>query len=160
MEKSSTSMSLAEYVVPNAVLCDMDVADKEDALRQLVDALVAAKAFSKAKGATVINAIIARERKATTGIGNGVGIPHARSDVTKNIVMAIGKVRSGLDFGAVDGERVRVILLLVSPESRQEEHLRVMRRIVQIVRDPYQCKRLLGCSTPDSFMDLLSEIGS
>jgi mannitol/fructose-specific phosphotransferase system IIA component (Ntr-type) len=152
-------MALAEYCVRDAILPEMDVDDKEEAVRLLVDALVKAKAIPKTKGPAISAEIVERERQATTGIGNGVGIPHARSDNAKKLTIAIGRVPSGIPYGAVDGERVRVIILLVSPKSKTDEHLAAMKSIVKIVRDPYQCKRLLGCSTPDSFMDLIAEIG-
>ena len=123
-----------------------------------MDALAVAKAIPKTKSGMIRDEIIERERQATTGIGKGVGIPHARSAHAKNLVLAVGRVPEGIPFGAVDGERVRVILLLVSPQDHTEEHLAAMKSIVKIVRDPYQCKRLHGCRTPDSFVDLFAEL--
>lgn len=150
---------LREYCSPEAILCHMEAVDKEDAIRQLVDVLVAAKRIaSKPKAALIRKEIVERERQATTGIGKGVGIPHARSKHAKNLSLAIGRIPRGLDYGAVDGERVRVILLLVSPDRSTDEHLAAMKTLVSIVRDPYQCKRLHGCATPQSFLDLLAEL--
>jgi mannitol/fructose-specific phosphotransferase system IIA component (Ntr-type) len=151
-------MPLVDYCVRDAILSEMEAGDKEDALRQLVEALAAAKAIPKAKANLIRNEIIERERQATTGIGKGVGIPHARSAHAKRLVIAIGRIPEGIQFGAVDGERVRVIMLLVSPQDHTEEHLAAMKSIVKIVRDPYQCKRLHGCRTPDSFVDLIAEL--
>lgn len=151
-------MALHEYCIKEAIICDMEAGDKEDAVRQLVAALSDAKAIPKTKAAAIRKEIIERERRASTGIGNGVGIPHARTTSAKKISIAIGKIPGGIDFGAVDGERVRVILLLVSPQSAKDEHLKVMKTIVGMIRDPYQCKRLHGCSSADSFVDLLAEM--
>jgi PTS system nitrogen regulatory IIA component len=151
-------MALVDYCLKEAILCDLEVSDKEDGIRQIVHALAAAKAFPKTKAKSILSEIVDRERQATTGIGNGVGVPHARSQHAKKVVMGIGRVAGGIDFGAVDGERVRVILVLVSPEKSRADHLAAMKSIVQIVRDPYQCKRLHGCDTPESFLGLLSEI--
>ncbi|MHC4959355.1 MAG: PTS sugar transporter subunit IIA [Planctomycetota bacterium] len=156
--KAEPKMVLAEYCVKDAILADLEAADKEDALRQLVEALAAAKAFPKTKRKVVADEIIDRERQATTGIGSGVGVPHARSEHVKQIVLAIARIPGGIDYGAVDGERVRVMLLLISPKAEHEAHLAAMKSIVQIVRDSYQCKRLLGCSTSESFVDLLAEL--
>jgi len=151
-------MALSEHLVKDAILCDLEVADKEDAIRQLVDALVAAKAIPKTRASAVAEEIISRERSATTGIGGGVAVPHARSEQVKSLILAIGRVPGGLEFGAVDGDKVRVIVLLLSPKGDRDLHLKAMKSVVQIVRDPYQCKRLLGCSTAESFIDLLSEL--
>lgn len=151
-------MALVEHLVKDAILCDLEVADKEDAIRQLVDALVAAKAIPKTRASAVAEEIISRERSATTGIGGGVGVPHARSEQVKSLILAIGRVPGGLEFGAVDGDKVKVILLLLSPKADHDLHLKAMKSIVRIVRDPYQCKRLLGCSSAESFIDLLAEL--
>jgi len=150
-------MALREYCNPEAVLCDLEAADKEDVVRQLVDLLAESKAIPKTKATAIRKEIIERERRATTGIGNGVGIPHTRTSHAKKISIAIGKIPSGIDFGAVDGERVRIILLMVSPDGSTDEHLAAMKSIVSMVRDPYQCKRLHSCTSPDSFMDLIAE---
>lgn len=152
-------MTLRDYCVASAILPQLDAADKEDAIRQLVGALAAAKAFPKTKTDTVLKEVIERERQASTGIGRGVGIPHARSAHVKQIVLAIGRVPRGVEFGAVDGERVKVILLLISPKEDDGQHLAAMKHIVAIARDPYQRQRLISCGTAESFLDLLAEIG-
>lgn len=153
-------MPLLDYCVRGAILPDMEAADKEDAIRQLIAALVESGKLPAAKVRSITNDVLGRERQATTGIGQGVGVPHARTKHVDQIRIAIGKVASGLDFESVDGERVRVILLIISPDTKAkaEEHLQVMKSIVKIVRDPYQCKRLHGCTSAESFLDLLSEI--
>ena len=153
-------MPLLDYCNPDAILPDLEVSDKDDVVRQLMDALVKARSITKPQRPKVLIEIMDRERQATTGIGHGVAIPHARSAVVKTLVIAIGRVPEGVDFAAVDGERVRVIILLISGKDKTDEHLAAMKAIVQIVRDPYQCKRLHGCKTAESFMDLLGEIGT
>ena len=151
-------MALHEYCIPDAILCDLDAADKEDAIRQLVDALVASKALTAKKGTAIAKEIIDRERQATTGIGNGVGIPHARSGNVDKVLLSFGRIDGGIDYSAVDGERVRVLVLLISPKKATDEHLAAMKSIVGIVRDGYQCKRLVGCKSAESFVDLLREL--
>ncbi len=152
-------MTLRDYCVAGAILANMDAADKEDAIRQLIGALAAAKAIPKAKTDAVLREVIERERSATTGIGRGVGIPHARSTHVKQVVLAIGRVPRGVEFGSVDGERVRLVLLLVSPKEGNDEHLAAMKGIVTIARDAYQRQRLISCASAESFLDLLAEIG-
>jgi len=151
-------MTLRDYCIDGAILPQLDAADKEDAIRQLVAALAAAKAFPKTKADAVLKEVVERERQASTGIGRGIGIPHARSAHVKQISLAIGRVKAGLEFGAVDGEKVKVILLLLSPKSADADHLAAMKSIVTIARDPYQRQRLISCATAESFLDLLAEI--
>jgi mannitol/fructose-specific phosphotransferase system IIA component (Ntr-type) len=151
-------MALHEYCIPKAILPDLDAADKEDAIHQLIDALVDAKALTRKKADAIGKEIIDRERQATTGIGNGVGIPHARSKHVDKILLSFGRIEEGLDYAAVDGSRVRVLVLLISPKDATDEHLAAMKSIVNIVRDGYQCKRLIGCRSAASFVDLLKEL--
>lgn len=151
-------MSLHEYCNPDAVLCSLEASDKQDALNQLVDALVATKAVPKTRAEDVRREILSRESQASTGIGRGIGVPHARTELVKKMAIAIGRVPDGIPFGAIDGEPVKVIMLLVSPASKPEEHLAAMKAIVGIARDPYNSKRLQGCLTPESFIELLAEV--
>jgi len=151
-------MGLHQHCIQEAILCDLEPADKEDAIRQLIDALVAADVLTTRKGNAIAKEVIERERQASTGIGGGVGIPHARTKGVDRVVLTFGRVPDGFDFAAVDGERVRVIVLLLSPADAAEDHLAAMKSIVGIVRDNYQCKRLIGCKTADSFIDLLKEL--
>ena len=152
-------MTLKDYCVAGAILPNLDAADKEDAIRQLVGALAAAKAIPKAKTDAVLKEVVERERSASTGIGRGVGIPHARSAHVKQIVLAIGRIPRGIEFGSVDAERVRLVLLLVSPKEGNDAHLAAMKSIVTIARDPYQRQRLISCASAESFLHLLAEIG-
>ncbi|MFI5403696.1 MAG: PTS sugar transporter subunit IIA [Planctomycetota bacterium] len=152
-------MTLRDYCVAGAILPNMDAADKEDAIRQLIGALAAAKAIPKPKTDAVLREVVERERSASTGIGRGVGIPHARSAHVKQIVLAIGRVPRGVEFGSVDGERVRLVLLLVSPKDDNDKHLAAMKSIVMLARDPYQRQRLISCASTESFLDLMAEIG-
>lgn len=152
-------MTLRDYCVAAAILPNLDAADKEDAIRQLVAALAAAKAIPKPKADAVMKEVVERERQASTGIGRGVGIPHARSGHVKQIVLAIGRIPRGVEFGSVDGERVRLVLLLISPKENNDAHLAAMKSIVTIARDPYQRQRLISCASAESFLQLLAEIG-
>ncbi len=152
-------MTLRDYCITAAILPNIDAADKEDAIRQLVTALAVAKAVPKAKTDAVLREVVERERQASTGIGRGVGIPHARSAHVKQIVLAIGRIPRGVEFGSVDGERVKLVLLLISPKEDNAAHLAAMKSIVTIARDPYQRQRLISCASAESFLDLLAEIG-
>ena len=151
-------MTLHEHCISDAIICDLEPADKEDAIRQLVDSLVEAKALDAKQGTAICKEIIERERKASTGIGNGVGIPHARSKHVDRVIMTFGRIDGGFDFAATDGQRVKVLCLLITPKDSTDEHLAAMKGIVGIVRDSYQCKRLVGCKSAESFVDLLREL--
>jgi len=151
-------MALHDQCIPEAFLCDLEPADKEDAIRQLVDALVGADVFTTRKGNAIAKEVIERERQASTGIGSGVAIPHARTKAVDRVILTFGRVAGGFDFAATDGRKVSVICLLLTPAAAADDHLAAMKSIVAIVRDNYQCKRLIGCKTPESFIGLLKEL--
>ena len=135
-------MALHDQCIPEAFLCDLEPADKEDAIRQLVDALVGADVFTTRKGNAIAKEVI----------------PHARTKAVDRVILTFGRVAGGFDFAATDGRKVNVICLLLTPAAAADDHLAAMKSIVAIVRDNYQCKRLIGCKTPESFIGLLKEL--
>ena len=99
-----------------------------------------------------------RERLGTTGIGRGIAIPHVRFDKLDGILIAVGQSSSGIDFAAVDGERVKVVFLVLSPESHRETYLEALRWVSSMGRDEYNNKLLLGAVTSKDFAELFQDI--
>jgi PTS system nitrogen regulatory IIA component len=78
-----------------------------------------------------------REKLGSTGIGQGVAIPHGKSDATQNLVGALGVSKRGVEFEALDGEPVHVIFLLVAPHESQGQHLKALSRISRLLKDKF-----------------------
>ncbi len=88
------------------------------------------------------NAILKREKLGSTGIGNGVGIPHAKSGKVDGFIIAFGRHLSGIDFGALDGEKTYLFFILASPEADVGGHLKILADISRLVKDKFIIERL------------------
>ena len=119
-------MKLREMVVETAVVPALKSVKREDAIAELLDALVSAGAAPKAMRDELLKAIIKRERKGSTGFGHGVAVPHAKTDLVDAPIAALGISPSGIDFSSLDRQPVHAIFLMLSPESKPEDHLAAM----------------------------------
>jgi len=151
-------MRFSKVVSKKNIFSELDSGDREGALREMVGRLKEHGELTDADVETVLDGLMARERLGTTGIGKGVAIPHVRFDKLDNLLVAVGHSSTGVDFAAVDGDRVKVIFLVLSPESKRDEYLEALRWVSSIGRDEYNNKLLLGAKTPKEFMELFQDI--
>jgi mannitol/fructose-specific phosphotransferase system IIA component (Ntr-type) len=119
-------MRLSEIVVRDAIIPDLSATDRDQAIAQIVDALVAAGALTPELQDEFVKAIIKREKRGSTGFGHGVAVPHVKHPAISRMAVAVGISRAGIDFNALDKQPVYSIFLLLSPEDRPEDHLDAM----------------------------------
>ena len=119
-------MKLSQIVVRKAILPDLAAAKRNDAIKELVAALVAAGTIGPDLRDPFAKAVIQREDRGSTGFGHGVAVPHVKHSAVKKVAVAGGISRAGIDFNALDRQPVHAIFLLLSPEDRPEEHLDAM----------------------------------
>ncbi|MBD3335116.1 MAG: hypothetical protein GF355_06335 [Candidatus Eisenbacteria bacterium] len=148
-----TTMTLSELLVPEGVALDVSVRTKEDAIQTAVDLLAGAGIVAQ-KG-QVVRALVERERIMSTGIGNGIAIPHSQSSAVQRLALGILRPRDGIDFEALDGKPVRLILTIVGPEERGG-FIRVLARVSRLLQDGSLQKKLLKARSPE---DVISAIG-
>jgi PTS system fructose-specific IIA component/PTS system nitrogen regulatory IIA component len=119
-------MRLQELIDRPELIAIVDVGDKVAAISLLVERLVTAGRLARDDAEDAMRALLKREALGSTGIGRRVAIPHARVSYVSSPVAALGIVRNGLDFAAVDAELVSVLFLLLSPEGSDREHLEML----------------------------------
>ena len=124
-------MRLIEILKPQNIKVPLDARSKNDAIAELVNLLAANGEITDAK--KVLDAVLEREATRTTGIGNGLAIPHGKCTGTLDLVMAIGKAATPIDFAAVDGKPVTVIWLLGSPPDKTGPHIHALARISRLM---------------------------
>jgi PTS system nitrogen regulatory IIA component len=134
-------MKLADFIVPDAISADLSSTDKDAVLAELAGLLARVCPKHSAKAITQI--LSERERLATTGIGDGVAIPHGKSEQLDVIKGAVGISREGVDFDAVDGGPVRIFIALLAPLASTGDHLKALARVSRILKDPQVRARLL-----------------
>ena len=98
----------------------------------------------------IINALEERESKMSTGVKKGIAVPHARLNTIEGVKGVIGISHKGIDYDALDGEPVYVVFMLLSSDKDASLHLRVLKRLAQLLDDPEFCKNLLSQSDPES----------
>lgn len=128
-------MKIMDFLNKKAISVNIKAADKEGVIRELVDIL--ARATDIKNEEELVKAILAREALGSTGIGQGVGIPHAKSQAVKELVAAFGLSRAGVNFDSLDGEPVYLFFLLIAPEESAGPHLKALARISRVLKDKY-----------------------
>lgn len=121
-------MKLSDIIPRKAVLEELKATDKEAAIRELVD-VIRESHDVKLKTADVMALLMGRESRGSTGIGDGVAIPHEAVEGLKEFVGAFGRSSSGLDFRAIDGEPVHLIFVILHPKDRIDDKLKLLKKI-------------------------------
>lgn len=122
-------MKLTEIVSRGAVIAPLQSQDRDGAIRELIDALVESGVCDAASKDAVLLRVLERERKLSTGFGRGVAVPHAKHPNNPGMAAAVGISHRGVDFASPDKQPVYIVVLLLSPEERPEDHLRAMEAI-------------------------------
>ncbi|HEG43699.1 MAG TPA: PTS sugar transporter subunit IIA [Phycisphaerales bacterium] len=122
-------MRLSDIVCNAAVVPEMEASERDEVIVELVTALAKAGKIDQDKCRTIANAVIKREKDASTGIGKGVAVPHVKHKDVKEVVAAIGGKSDGIDFSSLDKQPVYSVILLISPAADPDKHLQAMENI-------------------------------
>jgi PTS system nitrogen regulatory IIA component len=150
-------MKLMDFVVADAIQPGLVVATKEEAVRALVSSLKSCGTIKSEDEDGVVAAIMKREELGSTGIGNGVAVPHTKHASVDSLVATVGLVTGGVEFASLDGEDVFIIFLLVSPPDRPGDHLRGLENISRHLRNQNFCNFLKQSRTAKDVIELLRE---
>ncbi|MEQ8770972.1 MAG: PTS sugar transporter subunit IIA [Phycisphaerales bacterium] len=150
-------MNLLEILTPECVRAPLESADKHAAIVELVDLLAAAGKVSDA--GALKDAVWTREQTRTTGIGHGLAIPHGKSDTMNDLALAIGKPALPMDFEAIDGQPVQLIVLLASPPDRTSDHIQALAQISRLVSMESFRSELYGADSGEAIYELLKTQG-
>ena len=130
-------MNIMEFLDERAVSTDVKSQAKEDIIRELVELLVNAGSIKEKDTGRLVQILLKRESLGSTGIGQGVAIPHGKADFVTKLVAAFGVSRGGVNFDSLDGERVHLFFLLVAPEDSAGPHLKALARISRLLKDKH-----------------------
>ena len=150
-------MRLSELLQPDAVMLRVRDVDKWQLIECLTDVLVTSSRLSNPKRTPVLEALLARERSMSTGMENGVAIPHCSMDEVDRTLVALGVSSEGIDFESIDGRPTHLILLLVTPKNRTKVHIRTLAEIAKLLNDEQFRSRLVTAETPANVLELISE---
>lgn len=148
-------MKILDFLAGNCVLTELKGKTKKEVISELVDVLAKNK-LVKNTGKTV-EAIIKREGTGSTGIGQGVAIPHAKSGDVSKIVASLGISKPGVDFDSLDGEPVYIIFLMVAPPESISEHLQAIAKISRLLKDKFFRQSLRDAQTAQEIIKTIKE---
>ncbi|MEX0714375.1 MAG: PTS sugar transporter subunit IIA [Pirellulales bacterium] len=150
-------MKFVDFVSREAIRADLTAEDKESVIREMVQALLDAGKLAGGEFESIIKAILKREELGSTGIGRGVAVPHTKHPSVERLVGTVAVSTEGVDFNSLDGEKVNLFFLLISPPDRPGDHLRALENVSRQLRDETFCKFLKQAKNPEEIVQLLDE---
>ena len=146
-------MRLSDILKPQDIKIPLEATTKTDAIAELVNLLAANGEVTDPK--KMLEAVLDREATRTTGIGNGLAIPHGKCNGTPDLVMAIGKATTPIDFQAIDGRPVTIIWMLTSPQDKTGPHIHALARISRLMTIDKFRQSVAGAKTSQELYDLI-----
>lgn len=140
-------MRLLDLVGPKNVKVDLDAASPEEAVEELLAILVERGALAAAACEGVLNAVLERERARSTGMENGVALPHGTVRDLPGVVAAVGTSRAGIEWSTLDGQRVRIVVLVAIPQSHWQVHVKTLAGIARLLCDSEFRDAILAAET-------------
>lgn len=128
-------MKLADVIVAEAIIPELSANDRDGVVREIVTALTATLKLGDDVVASIVEAVLERERGGSTAFGKGVAIPHAKHSAIQGVVGAIARSRRGVEFRSLDREPVNLIVLLLGSPDCHDEHLSALERVFRFVRE-------------------------
>ena len=150
-------MTLNEIVQTEHIVPELKATNRWEAIDELVDTLVANGAIVKTDRDAVIDVVRTRENSMSTGIGYGIGIPHASTDLIENVIGALGRSKTGIDFEALDNQPVILVVLFLVPQGQFQKHLHTLANIARQLHNSEFRTALENAEDASSICQILSQ---
>lgn len=147
-------MNLKKLLTKDSILPDLQADTKQGVIEEIIGFLSASGKFTGKTAA--IQAVLAREEKMSTGMQNGIAIPHGKTDAVNQLVAAVAISRAGVDFDAMDGKPCHIFILTLSPENRAGPHIQFLAEISKVLSRPNLREQLLSATSAEEMLNLLT----
>jgi mannitol/fructose-specific phosphotransferase system IIA component (Ntr-type) len=152
-------MKILDFLAPEAVKAPLQSTDKQGAIFELVDVLSSAGLIRDPEALKAV--VWEREQQRTTGIGEGLAIPHGKSNCSDQLVMAAGRPKEPIDFQSVDKKPVGLVILLASPPDKTAQHIQALGTISRLwISDPTFREATFGAESDDELYKLFEKAGA
>jgi fructose-specific phosphotransferase system IIA component len=148
-------MKINDILKPVFIKLPLNSSTKSDSIKELLELLNHNDIIRNQE--KVLNAVFEREKIMSTGVGNGVAIPHCKHADCKEFAIALGIHKEGIEFDAIDKKPAKIIFLLIGPEDQPGTHIRLLSRISRIISKEDVRQKVLKCENPKQLHDLLSD---
>jgi PTS system nitrogen regulatory IIA component len=147
-------MEIDELLTPDSVIPRLRATSKKQALQELSKRAAEVSGLSERQ---IFDVLLERERLGTTGVGNGIAIPHGKLPGLGRLYGLFARLEHPVDFDSIDEQPVDLIFLLLAPEAAGADHLKALARVSRLLRDRTICEKLRGADNPDALYALLTE---
>lgn len=145
--------SIGEMIQPSAIVANLRVSSKKQALQELSKRAAELTGLSERK---IFEVLIQRERLGTTGVGHGIGIPHGKLSELDRLYGLFARLEHPIDFDAIDEQPVDLICVLLAPETAGADHLKALARVSRLLRDQSVCEKIRGSDKAEAIHALLT----
>ncbi len=149
------NMKVLEFLDKSTISLDLKSTTKKEAIAELCQLLTTNSKIKDSEA--VLTSLMEREKLGSTGIGQGVAIPHGKSDATPALVGALGISRRGVEFESLDGEPVHVIFMLVAPNDSSGQHLKALARVSRLLKDKFFRQAIKEAKKPEDIEKIIRE---
>ncbi|MDR3196175.1 MAG: PTS sugar transporter subunit IIA [Endomicrobium sp.] len=148
-------MKIMDFLSHDAINVDLKATDKKSAIIELAEVLKNTKKIKDSDD--IINIVLEREKLGSTGIGQGVAIPHGKTDILQAQMGVLGISHKGIEFNSLDGELVHIIFLLVGPVEVAGQHLKALSRISRLFKDKFLRQAIKSAKTTQEVVKLIQQ---
>src|SRR5579883_2436378 len=147
-------MEIRDLLQPEAVVAHLKAGSKKQLLQELARHAAAITGVGERR---IFETLLERERLGTTGVGNGIAIPHGKLGELKRLYGLFARLDRPIDFDAIDEQPIDLVFLLLAPEGAGADHLKALARVSRLLRDSTMCEKLRGTDTADGLYMLLTQ---
>jgi PTS system nitrogen regulatory IIA component len=148
-------MNITHILDEDSIIAELTSRDKKGVLEELVSVLVEhGRLHDKEKPVQVL---LERERLGSTGIGDGIAIPHGKLKEIKSIICSFGRTKAGVDFQSIDEKPTHLFFLLLAPEDSASEHLQALARLSRLLKDDQLRRRLMEVNSKEEIYRIIAE---
>lgn len=148
-------LKISDFLKSQAIVMEIKAKDKIKALNELVEHMVVNKFVRD--GEAFVKALAKRENLESTGIGDGIAIPHARTDAVQDLILAFARSPQGVDFSSIDGKPSYLIFLIASPENKKSEYIMALAKLSRLLRKQIVREKLRNAKNPDEIMTIVKQ---
>ena len=147
-------MEIADLIGPDSVIADLRATSKKQALQELAEKAASLTGLHERQ---IFDVLLERERLGTTGVGNGIAIPHGKLPGLSRLHGVFARLATPVDFEAIDERPVDLMFLLLAPETAGADHLKALARVSRLLRDQSVCEKLRKTDSADALYILLTD---
>jgi len=150
-------MRLSEFLSENVIKINLEAEDKMEAIEELIDLLISEHEISLRDRDNILEVVFQRERSISTGVGEGIAIPHGSIDCIDDIIGAIGISLKGIDFDSFDGAPVYIVILLLVPKTKFGKHIKTLAQIARTLGQANIRNSICSAGSSEKVLNILEQ---